>query len=564
MANSCFICSSCNTQTAVEFCCCGFPCQPLCQTCMDPHMRKSSSEVHVFAPITLNPTNPQQLSTLRQRLFSLGESKARLNYTLTEIVAAQIALRENKETLVRAVSDYVDEQLQSLEQLRQVLESQMDAAFESARQQMLQSAVQGNDLTTLLWTSSQTQQFSCLGLFSATLSKPTPMSPQDLVGVSWSSLLLPSGQVNYSTLLPIKPELEQLQTVLCERGVPLCSASPQLLRLNALFDSATQQIPLMLAVSHLFCYFRDAVPKEISPALEAVSRCSFSPEHLANCESLEYLLTQEQRFSAVDLAVIASDLRSYNPPPALVEVRPDHVRVFDCLSRQWKSKVALASSLPVDSLSVLTFLPSGKVFVCGGENSASTYQVDAEKGFILQLNDMKTPRKAHGLQLFYGRIYVFGGKRTDNAIENCEKYSINHGSWTALSSNMLKPRSHFSPCLHRHLIYLCGGNSYHSEVFNPQTEAFTALSGNLPEDSGCRTVIWNEQLVVVSYGLLSIRPLTGAKYATKKKENFRCSGQTCATIRLDSRLWFTCWNPAGTVFCFDLQTATLETTISYG
>ena len=177
---------------------------------MDPHMRKSSSEVHVFAPITLNPTNPQQLSTLRQRLFSLGESKARLNYTLTEIVAAQIALRENKETLVRAVSDYVDEQLQSLEQLRQVLESQMDAAFESARQQMLQSAVQGNDLTTLLWTSSQTQQFSCLGLFSATLSKPTPMSPQDLVGVSWSSLLLPSGQVNYSTLLPIKPELEQL------------------------------------------------------------------------------------------------------------------------------------------------------------------------------------------------------------------------------------------------------------------------------------------------------------------------------------------------------------------
>lgn len=530
---------------------------------MQPHLHKSSSEVHVFAPIALNPSSPQQLSTLRQRLFSLGESKARLNYTLTEITAAQTALRENKEALVREISDYVDEQLQSLEQLRQVLASQVDAAFESARLQVLQTDVQGNDLTTLLWTCSQTQQFSCLGVFSATLSKLTALSPQDLVGVSWSSLLLPSGQVNYSSLLPIRPELDQLQAVLCERGVPLCSASPQLLRLNALFDSDTLQVPLMLAMSHLFCYFRDAVPKNISPALEAVSRCSFSPENLANCESLEYLLTQEQRFSAVDLEVIASDLTSYTPPPELVEIRPDHVRIFDCLSRQWRSKVALASSLPVDSLSVLTFLPSGKVFVCGGENSASTYQLDAKKGFILQLNDMKTPRKAHGLQLYYGRIYVFGGKRADDAIDKCEKYSIYHGSWTALGNSMLKPRSHFSPCLHRHLIYLCGGNSYSSEVFNPETEAFTALSGNLPDDSGCRTVVWNEQLVVISYKFLSIRPLTGAKFAPKKKEKFRCSGQTCATILLDSRLWFTCWNPAGTIFCFDLQSATLETTISY-
>ncbi len=110
---------------------------------MQPHLDKSSSEVHVFAPIALNPSSPQQLSILRQRLFSLGESKARLNYTLTQIDAAQSALRENKEALVREISDYVDEQLQRLEELRQVLASQVDAAFKSARQQLLQTNVRG-------------------------------------------------------------------------------------------------------------------------------------------------------------------------------------------------------------------------------------------------------------------------------------------------------------------------------------------------------------------------------------------------------------------------------------
>lgn len=530
---------------------------------MQSHLHKSSTEVHVFAPLVLLPSSPPELTVLRQRLCSLSESKARLHRLLSEITATQTALRERKEALVQEIIDYVEERYQSLELLRQTLASQVDAAFESARLQIQNSELQGNDLTALMWTCSQIQQFTCLGLFTAFLDTPKPLSPQELIGVSWTSMLQPTGQVSYGSLLPLKSELGQLQEVLCERGVPLCSASPSLFRLNALLENSDLHFPLALTTSHLFCYFRDAVPDKIIPALKAVSHCSFSPEQLANCESLEFLLTQEQRFSAVDLEVLGSDLKGYTPPPMLAEVRTDHVRVFDCRSEQWRPKVALASSLPIDSLSVLSFLPSGQVFVCGGENSTKVFKVDTQKGFAMRLNDMRTPRKAHGLQLYYGWIYVFGGKATE-PISSCEKYSLSYGSWTPLNSSMIKARSHFSPCLHQHLIYLCGGNNYQCEVFNPETQLFTALSGFLPEDTGCRALVYQDQLVVVSFGMLSTRPLGSGKFAVKKKkEKFRCSGQATATIRFNSKIWFTCWNPAGTVFCFDIQTAVLEKTISY-
>ena len=158
--------------------------------------------------------------------------------------------------------------------------------------------------------------------------------------------------------------------------------------------------------------------------------------------------------------------------------------ICDCFLRLYNPDTQLITKFPLDvNLVGSTFisLDTNNV-LCLGRRPASTgvYDLILTSLQLVVLPGLSTPREAPGAVSCWktGCVYAFGGYGHPNDLASSEKYSLSDKRWEELGA-MQEPRSYFTPCHYRALIYLVGYAAA-VETFNPTTEAFALLPLTLP------------------------------------------------------------------------------------
>lgn len=87
-------------------------------------------------------------------------------------------------------------------------------------------------------------------------------------------------------------------------------------------------------------------------------------------------------------------------------------------------------------------------------------------------------------------------------MRSAERYDQSAGAWLTIGE-MKVPRMNFTPCLHRDLVYLCGGMNPSIETYSPEMGSFALLPLHLPQEAEAKwkacSVVANDHLVVLSY-----------------------------------------------------------------
>ena len=190
-------------------------------------------------------------------------------------------------------------------------------------------------------------------------------------------------------------------------------------------------------------------------------------------------------------------------------IRKDHFALFFCRKAQWCPLVLLRVPIQADQVSASIVLPDGSLLCCGGGNWRtetswdSAYRLQSD-GSMTQLQSLCQAREAHGILCFLDSVYVFGGD-TDAGPPVLSGERLILGDMTTLPGrtwsllrNMRFGHSYFTPAVYKGLVYLCGGYSNTSEVFNPADEVFSVVRMRLTDPEHCWEVVQGDNLIIVS------------------------------------------------------------------
>ena len=183
------------------------------------------------------------------------------------------------------------------------------------------------------------------------------------------------------------------------------------------------------------------------------------------------------------------------------------ISLFDCKTR----KVEMTSrSLKVNSTCSAVMIRNTQVMFTGGQDE---YNRAVLYDFALNLHDdfpeLLNPRRYHASVHIRRTVYVFGGDCSNG--NTAEKCSLPLRTWKHLPS-MPRQRSAFSPCTHKDLIYLCGGNVPASETFHIKTERYESLPFQLPVGSWCVASFLDDNLILENQQYRSVwNPVEGLR-----------------------------------------------------
>lgn len=171
------------------------------------------------------------------------------------------------------------------------------------------------------------------------------------------------------------------------------------------------------------------------------------------------------------------------------------LRLYDPERSTWKSPWSFPKSF-IDKYSSAAYLPDGQLLVTGS-NPATTEVIKLNPAdcTILHCSPLRVPRCGHGLIVWKGLAYVFGGMD----LKSGEKISVRveNGRWDPLP-DMGFQRQFFNPAGHGGQIYLCGGGETNTiEVYDTLSERFTLLRDvELPQKSDTFATILKGTLIV--------------------------------------------------------------------
>jgi len=196
----------------------------------------------------------------------------------------------------------------------------------------------------------------------------------------------------------------------------------------------------------------------------------------------------------------------------LMFVFEDFLLGYDWRAGRWMQEVELSRAVAAYANSAVTELVDGSVLCTGGglegEEQSRAYQLE-RNGTVIVLGAMKQARSFHGQVLHNTTVYIFGGRCHARSLAHSEKLpllpfsSLSSRSWQPLPS-LCYPREGCSPCLLSSSIYLCGGATDSSEVFDIAKERFALLPFRLPDaNSPCLTVAIAEHLYMISHSDLT-------------------------------------------------------------
>jgi N-acetylneuraminic acid mutarotase len=155
----------------------------------------------------------------------------------------------------------------------------------------------------------------------------------------------------------------------------------------------------------------------------------------------------------------------------------NRVDIFDTHLGRWLQ----APPLPIPVHHPMVAALGHRIYVAGGyidpsfTPHAQTYEFDPDQFTWVRKADMPTARGAGAAASYGGKIYVFGGERNGQTVNEVAAYNPETNSWTAAAS-MPTPRNHHGAALAGGKIYLVGGrpgNLSANEEFDPTTETWT-------------------------------------------------------------------------------------------
>jgi len=328
-----------------------------------------------------------------------------------------------------------------------------------------------------------------------------------------------------------------------------------------------------LLCKNLAAYVREApvctkTDECITEIILHLEKCAFDSNELKDTASLPYLLTRPNRLPLDLKALLPPDipLSPTEAKPMLMEVRPDHLRPFNCVTATWSKKIVLNTTIRVDHRSSSLVLPNTHIFICGGYNGnewlQDAYEIDAMSGVAGQLKSMMGKRGRHGLALYYNWVYVLGGWN-GVAIRNCERYSLLKETWETIP-DMITPRDSFTPAIYRHFAYLCGGsNTFECEIYDFACNRFSPLSFTLSETGYIRAIAFGTDLLLLSESKMTRRSLTSEGMCQELSHpSYRANG-SMSPIVLNTDIWCLTYSANGAALCVSGGTGELLREVAY-
>lgn len=569
-------CDVCGKMLADDCCCCTHPLPVVCRGCQMKHIQKNSTEAHYFMPVMMRGkvSTRKAATQLCMYLVNLGTAKTILNEAVAKVAACQEALLARHRQLRQLLADCVDSQMQELEALKEVLKTATTKGFEQARDFLLEDSPPDGGLPGLLWQCAREQDYRALDLFNfeQVVQKVDFLKP---LGVGWRSKFDAAGTVTddfvyQSRYLPTERLVSRVQRMM-ELARPQVSQGlltdfESHLRSLVLDNFSLEEVLVQLC-ENLILYLQEAKSgkEDAAKVLSSLIRCRFTD--LSDSSSLAFLLTRPQRLPTTLLNLQGLADLTHIPSPRLVEVRKDHLRLFDCEGQNWKNSVNLSRALRCDETSSCVLLRSGRLFVSGGSlfvdlffgegkrnYFADAYDINPASGSVHKLHHMTIKRGSHGSIQYFNWVYVFGGYN-GGTLQSSEKYSLATKHWTQLS-DMLTARYNFSPALHQHRVYLCGGETVDCEVFDPADDSFAPLGLRLSEAGQARALVLDDDLVVLGSGAISRCTLNGEEFRSTRHAKAPVFGCMSSCVRTAAGLWFIVDDPRGTARLVNLTTGT--------
>jgi len=258
-----------------------------------------------------------------------------------------------------------------------------------------------------------------------------------------------------------------------------------------------------------------------------------------------------QRILSSFLAYSFSD---FNTPPPLLSAQPPIAISASHLVFLLSADPPLPLDLPLGSNYSATFVSETQLFLCGGllpsyDISADVYLVD--RGEVAQLAKMKVARHSHGVffESYWPFVFIFGGESVQDdegvQLQACERFALETGQWEGIA-DMTSNRSAFNPCLHRRLIYLCGGMGSNGaiETYSPTLNLMRPVSIRLPEDVsgyfGCTTLSDSDRLVVISRDTVTQWSPETAEIVTKKRPQSSYVWSSCRPVVQLRKVYLVC------------------------
>ena len=196
----------------------------------------------------------------------------------------------------------------------------------------------------------------------------------------------------------------------------------------------------------------------------------------------------------VKLGVKPQRVLSY---PNIVLLSARKALIYDCSKRVSKAPVVLQVALKLTEGSAWLWLPDTQMlFLEGGSGQATC--LDLTNGAGTPVNPMTQARTYPGLVYYERKVLVFGGTSEPLA----EEYDLNQKVWAPLP-NMHRPRNKFNPCLYDTLVYLCGGCTWASEIYNIPQRKYVALGFSVPDTYEACAVLVDLSVVIISRDFLS-------------------------------------------------------------
>ena len=318
-------------------------------------------------------------------------------------------------------------------------------------------------------------------------------------------------------------------------------------------------------------YIRDApvslkTDELITEVILRLEKCSFDSSELTDFCSLPYLLTR--RFPLpLDLKALLPDNSSISDSKLLLmEVRPDHIRIFNCISSTWNKKIVLNTSIRVDHRSSSLFLPNGHLFLCGGLSASEWLQdaceIDVMSGVVTPVKNMTMRRGRLGICLYFNWVYVFGGWN-GAPMRSCERYSLLREAWEVVP-DMISARDSFTPAVYRHVAYLCGGsNTVECESYDFACSKFSPLGVNLPEPGFIRSVVFGTDLLLLSDTKMTRRSLAVEGVSQDLSHpSYRANG-SMSPVTFNTDIWCLSYSSNGTALCISAGTGELLREVPY-
>ena len=564
------LCQMCNGVPATDFCCCRFPVALLCKTCQGLHWKRNTEAVHTFVPISFSKkiTCSGDIAQLSQFISYLSKGKKYIIEVIRRITSCQDALKVKHKQMLKIMNDVFKNQIDELEKLKVTMTNGVNRSSEAVREFLMDQQAPQDPFTSVFWYYTRLKDPKILELFDFTILDEKP-DIERIMGVNWKSKLDTQGQISESYIYQNKQKMSphvracahNLLNFLYTTSVPRPLLYAFENHLGVLFQQQKSQELVARLCDNFLAYVQEAelmgpIGDLITDTITLLLRSGFTAAELKETNNLEYFLTREHRLP-IELSTLVADSRK-KQQNMLAEVRTDMIALYDCASKAWTKKVDLIRNINVSNFSATCFQNNGHLMVCGGNPSgtsiADAYDIDPDSGAVVKLDDMKTPRHGHGILAYFSVIFVFGGYDTAS-LATCEKYVLRISDWLPLKNQMITARSWFNPALCKHLVYLCGGNQVVAcESFDPSTETFTPLPMVVPDPGNTRTVIANDNLIVVTWN--KICRLNLAKQET---EFTVASHWTYATwgamspLVLGPELFFVAFNN-GAIRCVSLST----------